>query len=125
MSSFTDISNKNTQHNLIIAHVNRKHMIFHVVLTNLETHIFKTPLTFHGPAIGNRDLKIIDGTNIAISFLGNVTMNKIMGSSTINKNDDLPMLNVTNELEGLESREASERIDGNDQFDFRRVEGSG
>jgi hypothetical protein len=71
-------------------------MIFQVVLTNLETHIFTTPSTFHGPAIGNHDLKIIDGTNIEISLLGNLAMNKTMGASTINKNDDLPMLNVTN-----------------------------
>jgi hypothetical protein len=37
-------------------------------------------------------------------------MNKIMGASTINKNDDLPMLNVTNYLEGLGNREASEHL---------------
>jgi hypothetical protein len=71
-------------------------MRFHVVLTNLEMHIFTMPSTFHGPGIHNHDLKIIDGMDIAISFLGNATMNKIMGASTINKNDDLPMLNVTN-----------------------------
>jgi hypothetical protein len=64
-------------------------MIFHVVLTNLETHIFQTPPTFHGPAIGNHDLKIIDGKNIENSFLGNATMKKIMGASTVNKDDDL------------------------------------
>jgi hypothetical protein len=34
--------------------------------------------------------------DIAVSFLGNAAMNKIMGASTINKNDDLPMLEVTN-----------------------------
>jgi hypothetical protein len=33
-----------------------------------------------------------------------------MGASTIKKNDDLPVLDVTNYLEGLGSREASERI---------------
>jgi hypothetical protein len=67
-----------------------------VVLTNLETHIFTTPPTFHGHTIGNNDLKIIDGTYIAISFLGNATMNKIMGPSTLNKDDYLHILNVTN-----------------------------
>ena len=67
-----------------------------MVLTNLETHIFTTSSTFHGPAIDNHDLKIIDCTDISISFLGNAVMNKIMGVSTINKNDDLPMLDVTN-----------------------------
>jgi hypothetical protein len=54
------------------------------------------PPTFHGPTIGNHDLKIIDDIDIEISLLGNAVMNKIMGASTINKNDDLPMLNVTN-----------------------------
>jgi hypothetical protein len=34
--------------------------------------------------------------DIAMSFLGNATMNKIMGASTMNKNDDLPMLDVAN-----------------------------
>jgi hypothetical protein len=96
-------------------------MIFHVVLTNLETHIFTTPPTVHGPTIGNHDLKIIHCLDIAISFLGNAVMNKIMGASTINKDGDFPMLNVTNYLEGLGSREASERIQGNDWFNFRRV----
>jgi hypothetical protein len=81
-------------------------MIFDVVLTNLETHNFTTPSTFHGPAIGNYDLKMIDDTNIAIIFLGNGAMNKIMGASTINKNDDLHMLNVTNYVEGLGRIEA-------------------
>jgi hypothetical protein len=72
------------------------HMRFHVVLTNLEMHIFTMPPTFHGHAIGNHDLKIIDGTDIALSFLENAVMNKIMGPSTINKDDYLHMLNVTN-----------------------------
>jgi hypothetical protein len=67
-----------------------------MVVTNLETQIFTTPSTFHGPTIGNRDFKIIDCMDIEISFLGNVAMNKIMGSSSIKKNDDLPMLDVTN-----------------------------
>jgi hypothetical protein len=71
-------------------------MKFQVVFTNLEMHIFITPSTFHGPAIGNHDLEIIDCTFIAISFLSNAAMNKIMGASTINKNEDLPMLDVTN-----------------------------
>ena len=71
-------------------------MRFDVVLTNLEMHIFTMPSTFHGPTNGNHDLKIMDDMDIAISFLGNVAMNKIMGASTINKNDDLPMLDVTN-----------------------------
>jgi hypothetical protein len=34
--------------------------------------------------------------DIEISFLGNAAMNKIMGSSTINKNDGLPMLDIAN-----------------------------
>ena len=85
-------------------------MRFEVVVTNLVTHIFKTSSTFHGATIGNHELEIIDCMDIAMSFLGNVAMNKIMGASTINKNDDLPMLNVTNYLEGLGRREASEKI---------------
>jgi hypothetical protein len=71
-------------------------MRFHVVLNNLETHILRMPPTFHGTAIGNHNLKIIDGTDITIIFLGNVAMNKIMGSSIVNKDDDLLIVNVTN-----------------------------
>jgi hypothetical protein len=66
-----------------------------VVVTNLEMHIFTTPSTFHGTTIGNHDLEIIDGMDVVMSFLGNATMNKIMGATTINQNDDLPMLGVT------------------------------
>jgi hypothetical protein len=53
------------------------------------------PSTFHGTTIGNHDLEIVDGMDVAMSFLGNAVMNKIMGSSTINQNDDLLMLDVT------------------------------
>jgi hypothetical protein len=70
-------------------------MVFQVVVTNLETHIFTTPSTFHGATIGNHYLEIIDGMDGAMSFLGNAVMNKIMGASTINQNDDLHMLDVT------------------------------
>jgi hypothetical protein len=81
-----------------------------VVVTNLEMHIFTMPSAFHGPAIGNHDLKINYCTDITISFLGNVVMNKIIGASTINKNDALLMLDVANYVEGLGNREASESI---------------
>jgi hypothetical protein len=67
-----------------------------VVVTDLETHIFTTPSTFHGTTIGNHNLEIFYGMDVAMSFLGNAVMNKIMGASTINQNDDLPMLDVTN-----------------------------
>jgi hypothetical protein len=70
----------------------------------LETHIFKMAATFHGATIGNHELKIVDDTNIAIDFLGNEAMNKIIGDATFNKDYDLPMLNVANELEGLGRR---------------------
>jgi hypothetical protein len=70
-------------------------MRFQVVVTNLEMHIFATPSTFHGATIVNHCLKIIDSMDVAMSFLGNAVMNKIMGASTINQNDDLPMLDVT------------------------------
>jgi hypothetical protein len=66
-----------------------------VVVTNLETHIFKIPSTFHGTTIGNHDLEIIDSMDVTMSFLGNATMNKIIGAATINQNDDLSMLDVT------------------------------
>jgi hypothetical protein len=70
-------------------------MGFQVVVTNLETHIFTTPSTFHGTTIDNHDLEIIDDMDVAMSFLGNAAMNKIMGATTINQNDDLLMLDVT------------------------------
>jgi hypothetical protein len=79
------------------AHVNGKHMRFQVVMSNLKKKIFTMPTTFHGPTIGYYDLKIIDSMNITIGFLGNATMNKIVGAITANKDDDLHMLNIANE----------------------------
>jgi hypothetical protein len=91
-------------------------------MSNLKTNIFTTPTTFHGPTIGSHDLKIIDSTNITIGFLGNATMNKIVGATTANKDDDFPMLNISNELEGLWSKEASEGMQGNEWVNFRWVD---
>jgi hypothetical protein len=76
-------------------------MRFQLVMSNLKTNIFTTPTTFHEPTIGYHDLKIIDNTNISIGFLGNATMNTIVGATTVNKDDDLRVLNVANELEHL------------------------
>ena len=45
--------------------------------------------------IGNHDLEIIDSMNIAMGFLGDATMNKIVGPATINQDDDLSVLDVT------------------------------
>jgi hypothetical protein len=70
-------------------------------MSNLKTNIFTTPTTFHGPTIRYHDLKIIDNMNITIGFLGNAMMNKIVGVTTVNKDDDLLVLNVANELEHL------------------------
>jgi hypothetical protein len=69
-----------------------------VVVTDLETHIFTVPSTFHRTTIGNHDLEIVDGMDVAMIFLGNAMMNKTMGASTINQNDDLPILDVTDYL---------------------------
>jgi hypothetical protein len=65
-------------------------MGFQVILTNLESHIFTSSPTFHGTTIGNHDLKIIDGTDVTIDFLGNAAMNKVMGATTVHKDDDFP-----------------------------------
>jgi hypothetical protein len=65
------------------------------------------PNTFHGTAIDNHDLKIVDDTHIEIDFLGNATLNKFMGVSTVKKDDDFTMLNVSNYLESFGRREAS------------------
>jgi hypothetical protein len=68
-------------------------------------------------------LEIVDSMDVAMGFLGNAAMNKIVGAATINQNDDILVLDVTNLLEGLGGREAGESIEGNDQFHFGRVEG--
>ena len=69
-------------------------MGFKVILTNLESHIFTSSPTFHGTTIENHDLKIIDGTDVTIEFLGNATMNKIMGVPLSTKDDDFPIFDV-------------------------------
>jgi hypothetical protein len=58
--------------------------------------------------------------DVAMSFLGNAVKNKIMGDATVNQNDDLLMLGVTDYLECLRSIESSQSIEGNDRFYFRR-----
>jgi hypothetical protein len=55
-------------------------------------------------------LKVVEYIDITISFVDNETMNKIMVDATVNEDDDLLMFNVTNYLEVLGSREASEII---------------
>jgi hypothetical protein len=77
-------------------------------ICNLKMYIFITP------TIGYHDLKIIDNTNIEIGFLGNTMMNKLVGATIINKDDDLPMLNIANELEGLWRIKSSEVMQGNE-----------
>jgi hypothetical protein len=67
-----------------------------VVVTDLETHIFTAPTIFHRTTIGNHDLEIVDSMDVAMGFLGNAAMNKIVVVATINQNDDLSMLDVTN-----------------------------
>jgi hypothetical protein len=66
-----------------------------VILTNLESHIFTLSHTFHGTTIFNHDLKIIDDMDVTIHFLGNVAMNKAMGATTVHKDDDFPIFDVT------------------------------
>ena len=63
-----------------------------MIMTNLESHIFTSSPTFHGTSIGNHDLKIIDDIDVTIDFLGNTTMNKIMGATTVHKDDYFPIL---------------------------------
>ena len=71
-------------------------MGFQVILVNLKLHIFTMSPTFHGTSIGNHDLKVVDCMDIAMGFLGNAAMNKIVGAATINQDDDLSVLDVTN-----------------------------
>ena len=71
-------------------------MGFHVILTNLESHIFTSSPTFHVIAIVNHDLKIIDATDVTIDFLGNVVMNKVMCATIVHKDDGFPIFDVTN-----------------------------
>jgi hypothetical protein len=67
-----------------------------VILTNLESHIFTSSPRFHGTTIGNHDLKIIDSADVTIDFLDNAAMNKVMGATTIQGDDDFPIFYVTN-----------------------------
>jgi hypothetical protein len=62
----------------------------------LESHIFTSSPTFHGTTIGNHDLKIIEDTDVTIEFLGNVAMNKVVGATTVHKDDEFPIFDVTN-----------------------------
>jgi hypothetical protein len=70
-------------------------MGFDVVVTYLETHIFTAPSTFQRATIGNHDLEIINSMDIAVGFLGDAAMNKVVGVATINQDDDLSVLDIT------------------------------
>jgi hypothetical protein len=70
-------------------------MGFEVVVAYLEMHIFTMPTTFHRATIRNHDLEIVDSMDVAMGLLGNAAMNKIVGATTINQNDDLSLLDVT------------------------------
>jgi hypothetical protein len=96
-------------------------MGFEVVVTYLETHIFTASATFHRTTIHNHDLGIIDSMDVAMGFLDDGAMNKIVGAATINQDDDLSVLDVTDYLEGLGGRETGESIEGDDWFHFGRV----
>jgi hypothetical protein len=96
-------------------------MRFQLVISNLKMDIFTTPTTFHGTTIGYHDLKIIESMNIEISFVGNATMNKIVGATIVKKDDDLLFLNVSNELEHLLGQGASEGMQGNKWVNCRWV----
>ena len=54
-------------------------MGFEVVVTYLETHIFTAPSTFYRAPIGNYDLEIINSMDIAVGFLCDAAMNKVVG----------------------------------------------
>ena len=60
----------------------------------METNIFTAHATFHRATIRNHDLEIVDSVDVAMGFLGKATMNKIVGATTINQNDDLLVLDV-------------------------------
>jgi hypothetical protein len=70
-------------------------MGFEVVVTYLQTHIFTTPSTFHRATIGNHDLEIINNMDIAVGFLGDAAMSKVVGAAAINQDDDLSVLDIT------------------------------
>ena len=72
-----------------------------MVVAYLETHIFTVPATFHRTTIGNHDLEIINSMDIAVGFLGDAAMNKVVRAATINQDDDLSVLDITDELESL------------------------
>jgi hypothetical protein len=61
---------------------------FQRIITNLQAHIFTMTPTFHGTSISNHDLKVIDGMDIAMGLLRNSSMNKVMGVSTIDEDND-------------------------------------
>jgi hypothetical protein len=65
-------------------------------MTNLQVHIFTMTPTFHGTTISNHDLKIIDYMDITQGLLSNVMMNKIMGVSTVDKDNDFLILDIPN-----------------------------
>jgi hypothetical protein len=84
------------KNNVTTPHFNGKHVGFQRIITNLKAHIFTMTPTFHGTSISNHDLKVVDCMDIEMGLLRNSTVNKVMGVSTVDEDNDLMMLDIAN-----------------------------
>jgi len=51
---------------------------------------------FHGSSIKNHDLKVIDNMDIEMGLLSNASMNKFIGVSFIDEDNDFMILDIAN-----------------------------
>jgi hypothetical protein len=49
-----------------------------------EACIFTKPIAFHGSSISNHDLEVVHNKDVTMSFLGYMSVNEVMGATTIN-----------------------------------------
>ena len=71
-------------------------MGFQRVITNLQVHIVTTTSTFHGPSICNHDLEVVYYMDITMCLLDDSVINKVMGATGVNEDNDFMMLEVAN-----------------------------
>jgi hypothetical protein len=87
-----------------------------MIITHLEFEILIALPTLHSTTISNEDLKIRNKVDKAMELLNKSAVNKIMGATTINQHHNLPMFDVSLDLQCLWGRNTQEGMKRYDRF---------
>ena len=76
-------------------------MSFEMIVTQLESHIFTTPPTFHHPTIDYHNFKFGHIVDMIMQFFNQSLVNKFMGDSIVNQHYHFGLLDVTHNFQGF------------------------